>query len=152
VNLGVHLDFLPVVGGAGAVSLKEMTVAHCDVKKRLAPDPDLDDYWWAYEDAGARQTLIATLETKGFPFFGDLESFPDYWLKLSPEDLRAATFGAKLPGMTRVRAALLLARLHAFLGNWQRCHEFAEYGLGIVPALAAGPKRAFKELLAQRPA
>ena len=126
-----------------------MTVAHCEIRRRLTPDPDLEDFWWAYDD-GARQELVVTLETRGLSFFSEFESFPDYWQSISIEDLRMGTFARKMPGMTRVRAALLLARLHAFLGDWVKAHDLAKYGLEVVPTIATGPKRAFKALLAQR--
>jgi Domain of unknown function (DUF4304) len=150
VDLGVHLDFLPAVGGSDAVPLEVMGVTLCEIRRRLAPRPDLEDFWWAYGQAGAREGLTAALEAHGLPFFARFEAFPDYWLNISREDLRGGTFAIRLPGMTRVRAALLLARVHAFLGNGAKCREFAAYGLEITPAVATGPKRAFRELLAQQ--
>lgn len=152
VDLGVHLDFIPVVGGASAIQFEAMTVPHCEIRKRLTPEANLDDFWWGYSDADARAGIVTALETQGFPFFKAFESFPDYWLGVSLGDLRSGSYQAKLPGVTRVRAALLLARVHAFLGDWPRSHDLAAFGLEIVPAIATGPKKAFKELLAQRPA
>ncbi len=149
VNLGVHLDFLPILGGTGPVKLESMNVTYCEIRRRLTPSPSLDDFWWSYGEGGARQGLLAVLEEHGLPFFAKYESFPDYWLSISLEDLRAGAFATRLPGMTRVRAVLLLARVNAFVGNRARCQEIATYGLEIVPSVATGPKRAFKELLEQ---
>ncbi len=151
VDLGVHLDFLPVVGGTGAARLEAMSVTDCEIRRRLTPRPDLEDFWWSSHESGAREGLMAALETQGLPFFARLESFPGYWQSISVENLRAGTFTTLLPGVTRIRAALLLARVHAFLGDMTKCRGFAAYGLEIAPAIASGPKMAFKELLAQQP-
>lgn len=148
VDLGVHLDLLPVMGGTGTAQLEAMTVTHCEIRRRLTPRPDLEDFWWAYHESGAREGLMTALESQGLPFLERLEAFPTYWQSISVDDLRAGAFTTLLPGVTRIRAALLLARVHRFLGDGTRCHGFAAYGLEIAPAVASGPKRAFKELLA----
>jgi hypothetical protein len=147
VELGVHLDFLPVIGG-GAAELEAMTVTRCEVRKRLTPRSDLQDYWWQYGDEAADEDLVAVVESVGLTFFQQLETFPDYWQHIALEDLRNETFSNYLPGMTRVRAVLLLARMHSFLGDVEGSRSLAAYGLEIVPAIASGPKKAFRELLA----
>lgn len=152
VDLGVQLAFLPVVGGGAVAGAKEpMNPTLCEVRKRLTPAPELDDFWWVYDAPGSRENLLQVLEQRGLPFLAQFESFPQYWSNISLPDLRGTSFTTKLPGMTRVRAALLMARLHAFLGNAAQCRVFAEYGLETVPAVATGPKRAFKDLLAEHP-
>jgi hypothetical protein len=149
VDLGVHLDFLPVIGGSTTPEPEAMTVTRCEIRRRLTPRPDLEDFWWRYHENGAREELVTALEKEGLPFFERLESFPECWQSISLDDLRDGSFSKQLPGVTRVRAALLLARVHSFLGDSHGCRGFAAYGLEIAPAIASGPKKAFRELLAQ---
>lgn len=148
VELGVHLSFLPAAGGGGVIPHSEMTVMHCEVRKRLTPSDTDADYWWSFADPGAPQSVVDTLVSRGLPFFAGLEEFPGIWSQLSVADLQAGAFIEQLPGMTRVRAALLLARCHAFLGNKTACRQFAAYGLEIAPPLASGPKKALRDLVA----
>ena len=53
-----------------------------------------------------------------------------------------------LDSLTRVRACLLLARMHERLGNLDKCVEAASAGLGLA-GMAVGPKKALKDILAR---
>jgi hypothetical protein len=128
MDLGVHFGLLAGSRGASAAPLEAMS--RCEVRRRLTPDPAVEDFWWTYGGASASQGLVATLEVQGLPFLSRCESFPEYWPSISLEDLRAGTFSRQLPGTTRVRAALLLARLHAFLGNRTECRDLATLRVG----------------------
>jgi len=149
VDLGVHLDFLPVVAGGIPARPEAMSVTECEIRKRLTPNPDFEDFWWAYHDPHACEDVLAALQTRGLPFFEQFQSFPTFWQSISVDDLRTGKYGIFLPGLTTTRAALLLARLHACLGDQSRCRAFAEFGLEVVPAIATGPTKALKELLSK---
>src|SRR5690606_15772339 len=51
-----------------------------------------------------------------------------------------------LDSMTKIRACLLLARMHEHLGNYNKCIEVATFGLKIA-GMAVGPKKAIKDIL-----
>ncbi len=147
VNLGVHLDFLPAVPGNTTVAIGEMSQSQCEIKKRLVPGHGLSDYWWEYR-AGDRAVgnIIASFQEDGRSFFGRFAAFPLFWTSIDVERLKE-DFSGLLPGVTRVRAALMLARIHKFNGSNARCREFAEFGLSVAKPMASGPKRELKRLL-----
>ena len=148
VNLGIHLDFVPC-GDGRMPHAPEMSSVECEIKRRLTPSGEDDDFWWWYEP-GADRSLVAALRQHGLPFLQPFHRFPDYWTAISMDDLKSGEFVRMMPGVTRVRAALLLARAHAFLGNASMRHALAAYGMEIAPAMASGPRKALKELLAER--
>lgn len=151
VDLGVHLDFLPPVGSSEPSQPATMTPSHCEVRRRLTPEPGSDDHWWPLDDHKSAGQIAETFSRHGLAFFHARETFPKYWAEISLDDLRSGGFQAKLPGVTGVRAALLLARVHAFLADWTSAEAFAKYGLEHAPAVASGPKRALRDLLSRQP-
>ena len=53
-----------------------------------------------------------------------------------------------LSSLTKVRACLLLSRMHEKLGNREKCIEFANLGIKLA-GMAVGPKKALKDILSR---
>lgn len=148
VNLGVHLDFIPSSDSGERVDFPGVKLSDCELSRRLTPSPGKSDSWWSYEDAGAREHLLSVIEERVPSFFQPFEDFPEYWQEVSINDFKTDAIRHLLPGLTHTRAALLLAQVHKYLGEWAECGLFAEYGLEVAPSIATGPKKKLRDLLA----
>lgn len=145
VNLGVHYAFLPKIGTGQAVRGDEIEHPECELRFRLAEDAAAHDQWWTQvsDSVSAMGQLMASRVPGVFDPFelsGDI-------MRVSPAEIRAG-LPPLLKATTRVRAALLLAQLHEFVGNGTQAIEFAELGIEI-SGVASGPRKALKDLIAR---
>jgi hypothetical protein len=65
--------------------------------------------------------------------------------KLEAKDLEES-MPTLLASLTKVRAALLLARMHEYLGNRTKAIDAANFGIKISGS-AVGPKKAMRDIL-----
>lgn len=148
VNLGVHLSFLPAVPGSKIIPFNEMDQAHCEIKKRLVPSHDLVDYWWLFSELNdSMLEVLDAYQTDGVQFFNRFSNYPSDWQNFTVGNVKDPSFTTLLPGVTKVRAALMFARIHKQLGDLSKCKEFANLGLEVAGKMAVGPRSALKALL-----
>ncbi len=148
VNIGVHYDFLPKVGTLDLPREGSIELADCEIKFRLAPDKGQRDHWWSIEPNSA-------VEISDLIFARTDDIFDQYEIAgdssshditaIVPEDLDGE-IPAVVSSLTKVRASLLLARLHEFRGDLEKAAGFANYGLRVA-GMAVGPKKMLKEVL-----
>jgi hypothetical protein len=140
VNLGVHLSFLPLLGGGGDPDPKRIQEPECEFRARLAPRGETDR-WWPYgtteeeADASARH-LIDLYCSVGRKHFERASSFPEPFVSITPEDLERGDLSL-LPGRTTdVRACLAMARISYRRGDPELARRFAAIGLSRVGSAA----------------
>jgi hypothetical protein len=132
VNLAMHLTFLPTVLG-DPTDPKKITEPLCEFRKRLAPD-GRSDHWWDYgateqEAAASVESLVDLFRRVALPHFERFRTFPGPFAGITPQVIISGDFRL-LPGnMTAARAALVMARISAHLGQQGQAREFAEVGL-----------------------
>lgn len=147
VNLCVHFDFLPAVPGKKILPVSELDCTRCEIKRRLAPNFDDTDFWWKFKEGmEAISSIEDSYKSTGRKFFRQYEDFPSFLRSMTVASLED-DLPDKLPGLTRLRAALMLARIHESLGTTSRSVEFAKYGLDVANPMATGPKRELKKIL-----
>jgi hypothetical protein len=133
VNLGIHLTFLPVVGGDAVPEPRRLREVDCEFRTRLAP-AGRSDCWWRYgADAGEAEEQVRDLVglycSVGRPHFDRARSFPEPFRSITIEQLEAGDL-ARFPGRTSlVRACLVQARVAAHCGRPVEAAEFARFGL-----------------------
>jgi hypothetical protein len=133
VNLASHLVFLPLMSGGRVTDPGKLREYDCVFRDRLH-EPTESDHWWPYgaDDAEAEAgaaSLVALYRREGPAFFARFEPFPEAFDRITPEQLDAGDFSRLPAAMTRVLAALTMARIMAHLGRRGRCAAFAEVGL-----------------------
>ncbi len=146
-NLGVHLTFLPKVWESQCSDSNHFVLQDCEIQTRLAWEGETD-HWWIYDEAeNAVTDLVACYHEQGKPFFARFQKFPYPFVDISLDDIRSGELVEKLGvGMTKIRAVLLLARVHDYLGNADMVTQLSRMGQQIA-GRAVGPKVAFRELL-----
>lgn len=133
VNLGLHLNFLPITWNNKLPDVKRMKEVDCEFRTRLAPNGCVD-YWWEYGglfDSPTKNvrhlldTYIRNGETK-FTSFPTVEAISNMF---SVTDILEQDLLRGFGEMTPPRAALAMARIHSHLGNKNSAREFALTGL-----------------------
>jgi hypothetical protein len=143
VNLGIHYSFLPKAGTEVAIDDDKFELPDCEVKLRLTARPSDKDQWWSISEASIDQ-VSSLLTSHGFSVFsayridGELSA-------MDAKSIESGNSGLLAP-VTKVRACLLLARLHEHFGDAQKCIEAASIGVKLA-GMAVGPKVALKEIL-----
>ncbi len=143
VNLGVHLAFLPTFTSSVSGS-KPIDPADCEISDRLCWEGE-PDHWWPYADGErAADDLVACYERRGRDYFALFARFPRPFVDVELPDFRDKATTDLFPMMTKVRKALLLARVHDHLGNAEKAVEFSRFGESIA---GRGLKPAFEAIL-----
>lgn len=118
VNLGVHYGFLPKAGSEAPFEDNQIEPPDCEVKPRLTEQPAHEDQWWPISKTSIAQVANLVI-SRG------LSTFDAYRVdgELSAMDAKSVESGipSLLAPITKVRACLLLARLHEQLGNKEKC-------------------------------
>jgi len=143
VNLGVHYDFLPKIGTTEFPVGGHIDLPGCEIKTRLTPSILEHDYWWPIEEDSIGN-IVNLIEDRAILFF-DKYALSGEVSCVSPEDL-AGEIPDLLGSLTKVRASLLLARLHEINGNPEIAEKFAKIGIEAA-GKAVGPKKMLKEIL-----
>jgi hypothetical protein len=143
VNLGIHYTFLPKAGTETPFTGDYVEQPDCEIKLRLTSEPSAKDQWWPI-------ALEAADEVANLVSHRALAIFDPYRLagpisSMEAEDIEAGNLGM-LSSLTKVRACLLLARIHERLGNRTKCVDAATIGIRLA-GMAVGPKKALKEIL-----
>lgn len=138
MNLGIHLSFLPEVGSTsqGGCNPKAIKEHECILRLRVNPPPEFQ-FGFPYGATAAEtqrsvEKLAEAWQREGPPFFRQLSSFPEDFLRITPEAVRA---GSSPLG------ALYCARIALHLGDVPRAKEFAQVGYDQVVA-KSGPRDA----------
>lgn len=143
VNLGVHYTFLPKAGIEAALDLDFIEAVDCEIKLRLSEQDAIKDQWWPMV-ASSVDHVAHLVRRRGFPVFDS------YRLDGPISTLDGTRIGSGnsgiLSSMTKVRACLLLARMHEHQGNNRECIEFATIGIELA-GMGVGPRKALREIL-----
>jgi hypothetical protein len=147
VNLGAHLDFLPVAGWREPDPGKILEYM-CEFRSRLTPPGRLPG--WPYGDSDDETSHSIDLLRDAFreqavPFFAALGTYPDSFLAVAPSDF----LGDRRPGPSSwCTSSLTFARIALHLGDRTRARAFAEVGLETVGPLATGLRATLERFLA----
>jgi hypothetical protein len=142
VNLGVHYTFLSRAGIEGRLG-EVIELPDCEIKLRLTAQATAKDQWWPLNSESIRE-VVDLMKSRGLVVFDSYRlAGPVVGIKV--KDVEGGNLGL-LSSLTKVRACLLLARMHEHLGNRDKCIEAASVGIRLA-GMAVGPKKALKEIL-----
>ena len=143
MNLGIHYTFLPKAGTEAPLGGDVIEFFDCEVKLRLTAQSAEKDQWWplAFESLNEIANLM---RNRGLPIF-DSYRLDGPIAEMEARDIEDGNPGL-LSSLTKVRACLLLARMHERLGNHNKCMEFVKTGIKLA-GMAVGPKKALKDIL-----
>ncbi|MDH5694477.1 MAG: DUF4304 domain-containing protein [Gammaproteobacteria bacterium] len=138
VNLGIHLEFLPITWSASKLpDINKIKGADCEFRKRLAPNRD-QDYWWKYKGellsntTRSARSLIETYRKYGEPGFQNFKTVDDVLGMLSVSEIEQEKYINVFGGVVPVRGALTMARIYSHVGNVEKSVEFAKLGLKLL--------------------
>jgi hypothetical protein len=151
VNMGVHLDFLPVSGQLEIPPVDDIKEINCSIRTRLSPK-DQFDCWWV---AGPARTQVESIkqlfQEQGIAFFERYSVFPDVFQLVTVEDIESGNAMKVLPGLTRIGMAMILARVYEHIGHKEKAVLFSEYGLKNIgvghPQKGKGLIKPFQEII-----
>jgi hypothetical protein len=143
VNLGIHYTFLPKAGTEAPLDGDQIEVPDCELKLRLTDQATVKDQWWPIAASSVDQVADLVC-SRGLPIFDS------YRLDgpIAGMDGKSIESGnpSLLASITKVRACLLLARMHERLGNRDKSIDAATIGVKLA-GMAVGPKKALKDIL-----
>ena len=143
VNFGVHYTFLPKLGSKDLPLDGRLNLSECEIKVRLTPSRSENDYWWPLSKESINQ-IVDMIDQHMEKFFQNY-NMNSAISRLSNVDLEEQL--PEIVGMlTKVRACLILARIHEELGDESLAKAFAHLGVKAA-GMAVGPKKALKEIL-----
>ncbi|MCI0719498.1 MAG: DUF4304 domain-containing protein [Acidobacteria bacterium] len=142
VNLGVHYTFLSKAGTEAPLD-EVIELPDCEIKLRLTAQAAVKDQWWPFNSESVRE-VVDLMKSRGLAIF-DSYRLAGPIAEMEAKDIEAGNSGL-LSSLTKVRACLLLARMHELLGNREKCIEAATAGVRLA-GMAVGPKKALKEIL-----
>jgi hypothetical protein len=136
VNLAVHYSFLPPMGGLDIGTDPRNFKEHDCVFRGRLREAGEDDHWWIHgtDEAEAQANVASVADTykrRAHLFFARFEPFPDVFLRVTPEQLKAGDFSSMPAGQTEFYAILTMARIMHHIGRMDRCRAFAELGLSL---------------------
>ena len=151
MEMGVHFDFL---------SSQKATVHDCEFRKRLQPELSLIDKlkgrsiekWHEYgeNEAHAVKTINemwSLFDNQALKYFNQFQSFPNPITEISLEEIESGSKRLyKLGTPSKLRLALLIARVHHFLGNYADAKHYAEWGIKNI-GNATGLIESFRKLI-----
>lgn len=143
VNLGVHYTFLPKSGIEAPLDGDQVEVSDCEIKLRLTDQATVKDQWWPIAASSVEQ-VVDLVCSRGLTIF-DSYRLDGPISAMDGKSIESGNLGL-LASMTKVRACLLLARMHLRLGNREECVEAASIGVKLA-GMAVCPKVAFKDIL-----
>ncbi|WP_209444287.1 DUF4304 domain-containing protein [Paenibacillus ihuae] len=164
IELGVHLDFLPI-GLNEKADNHNLTVYDCEFRERIEAGipwtqrifgpAQAQAGWFEYgkSEADAIRTInrmYKVFKVRGLEYFDQFKGFPEPILSITLEELKAGrskqqmSMGAPLD----LRLALVIARTHEFVGDLNSSLKFAEWGLNHL-GQATGLKPYFEELISR---
>lgn len=134
INLGLHPVMLPDVIG-NVVDPKKITESLCEFRRRLSESGA--DQWWDHapteEGMSAAMAQAAKVYvTIGRPLLEQLSGPLAPMNTVSPDEFASGQFDFRGFGTTKVRMALVLARLRRVQGRALEAASFARFGLAHV--------------------
>ena len=143
VNLGIHYSFLPQPGTEAPNDDHAIEIHDCELKLRLTDRTAVKDQWWPIAASSVDQVANLMCDR-------GLSIFDSYRLDGPIANMDGASIesgGADLlASLTKVRACLLLARMHERFGNRDKSIQTATIGVKLA-GMAVGPKKALKDIL-----
>jgi len=151
VNLGVHLDFLPLCGMISIPKVEDVIQPACDITDRLTPKGQYD-YWWPAEQAKRQvKSIKALFQKEGIAFFERYTSFPDVFESVTIEDIKSGDALKIVPGLSRRGIAMFLACIYEHIGQKEKAVQFSEYGLENIkeanPRHTRPAKKVFEDII-----
>lgn len=143
VNFGVHYDFLPKLGSTDLPTNGEIELAECEIRVRLTPESFMKDYWWTIELKTIDE--ITKLVEKHLSTFFNSYDIDGYIFSITPRNLNESP-PPLIAMLTKVRACLILARIHEVSCDTTNAKDFALLGIKHA-GMAVGPKKMLKEVL-----
>lgn len=143
VNLGVYYAFLPKSGIEAPLDSRNIELLDCELKFRLTDQDIIKDQWWPIIQSSVDE-IVEIMNRRGFQVF-DLFRLDGPIAKINVESIENGDYGL-LSSLTNVRACLLLARIHQYLGNRDACIQFAQMGIRAA-GRAVGPRKALMDIL-----
>lgn len=145
VNLGVHYSFVPT--SRQAAPLDDDVIEPPEEYQwqfRLTERDGMGDQWWPFVPESAN-VVAALLSARGLPQFERYRVAGPISM-MEGKDIEAGRLGI-LSHIGEYGACLFLARMHERLGNIDKCVEAATIGMRLVPKVASGARRAFRDIL-----
>lgn len=143
VNLGIHYIFLPKAGTEAPLEGDQVEVPDCEIMLRLTDQAAAKDQWWPIAASSVDQVADLVC-SRGLPIF-DSYRLDGPIAGMDGKSIESGNPGL-LASITKVRACLLLARMHERLGNRDKSIETATIGVKLA-GMAVGPKKALKDIL-----
>ena len=133
VNFGLHLTFLPLYWNNELPEVPKIKEVDCEFRDRLAPKGE-SDYWWKYggllsSPSSRVDHLVKTYMQVGEVAFSQFDTVEKVAGMISIDDVSSKRFIKVFGGVTDVRAALTMARVHLHLGKFDTARQFADVGL-----------------------
>ncbi|WP_310830091.1 DUF4304 domain-containing protein [Paenibacillus pedocola] len=163
MELGVHLDFLPI-GLNGKADIHNLTVYDCEFRERIeagfpwaqrifARQPQARWFEYGESEADAIRTInrmYKVFKVRGLEYFDQFKGFPGPILSITLEHLKAERSKQRISmgAPQNLRLALVIARTHEFVGDLDSSLKFAEWGLNHL-GQATGLKPHFEELISR---
>lgn len=143
VNLGIHYTFLPQAGTEAPLDGDKIEVPDCELKLRLTYQDTVKDQWWPLVASSVDQVADLVC-SRGLSIF-DSYRLDGQIAEMDGKNIESGNLGL-LASITKVRACLLLARMHERLGNRDKSVETATMGVKLA-GMAVGPKKALMDIL-----
>lgn len=139
INLAVHPLQVPDLAGNDP-DTKKITQELCEFRRRLSEAGT--DQWWEYEQteesmASAMKAAASVYTSVGRALFAGILGPSSPFITVTPAEFIAGSFDFKGFGSTKVRMALILARLRQKEGRRADSIAFAAYGLENVGSAVA---------------
>lgn len=135
VNLGLHLSFLPYNWSENELpDAKKIKEIDCEFRGRLS-EKGIGDQWWKYDGGlfgsakSSSTQLMNTYWHVGEPLLQKYQKAEDFVTLYSLEQLKEKDYLPVFGGITRQRAALVMARILSHLDKKKEAREFARIGL-----------------------
>lgn len=130
INLAIQPLAIPDVRGNEPDSKKIME-STCELRRRLSESGA--DQWWKYHDQASLEQAMSdakdVYEAYGRPVFDAMSTLPSPLDRVTVGQLADGPLGLHGFGTTKVRLALMLARLREAEGRISEAVSFAVYGL-----------------------
>lgn len=153
VNMGVHLDFLPVPGRLTSPPVNDVVEMECSIRVRLATQ-DGSDFWWpSYSPEKNVKSMQEVFRKNGIPFFERYTLFPGVFESITTKDILSGDALKIMPEKSWGGMAIFLARINEHIGRKDKAIQFSELGLellkGANPRHTRPTKKELEDIIAR---